>query len=190
MKRMKGLLGVGLAGHRGGIRARTRRGQSGMQRPDRGQRHAHRGHELHRLCHAWLAALREHDAELRRIHHHRAGPVPAKRGLDRPLWAPGEQRRWHQGRVLQRDRPMSGGLYFSGVHNGFVKHSNFYGNTRYGANLAGPDSYGMQFDSQYLPLQRRRGSPHQRTDEQWPDQAEPVHQLHAPTTTSARASTS
>ena len=39
------------------------------------------------------------------------------------------------------------GLYFSGIHNGFVKHSNFYGNTRYGANLGGPDSYDMQFDA-------------------------------------------
>ena len=39
------------------------------------------------------------------------------------------------------------GLYFSGVHDGFVKHSNFYGNTRYGANLVGPDSYGLLFDA-------------------------------------------
>ena len=39
------------------------------------------------------------------------------------------------------------GLYFSGVHGGFVKHSNFYGNTRYGANLVGPDSYDMLFDA-------------------------------------------
>ena len=39
------------------------------------------------------------------------------------------------------------GLYFSSVHDGFVKHSNFYGNTRYGANLAGPDSYGLLFDA-------------------------------------------
>ena len=39
------------------------------------------------------------------------------------------------------------GLYFSSVHSGFVKHSNFYGNTRYGANLVGPDSYAMQFDA-------------------------------------------
>ena len=29
---------------------------------------------------------------------------PAQRGLDRPLWAPREQCRWHQGRKLQRDR--------------------------------------------------------------------------------------
>jgi Right handed beta helix region len=39
------------------------------------------------------------------------------------------------------------GLYFSSVHSGFVKHSNFYGNTRYGAHLVGPDSYDMQFDA-------------------------------------------
>lgn len=39
------------------------------------------------------------------------------------------------------------GLYFSSVHSGSVKRSNFYGNTRYGANLAGPDSYGMLFDA-------------------------------------------
>jgi hypothetical protein len=39
------------------------------------------------------------------------------------------------------------GLYFSSVHDGFVKHSNFYGNTRYGANLVGPNSYGMLFDA-------------------------------------------
>lgn len=28
-----------------------------------------------------------------------------------------------------------------------MKHSNFYGNTRYGANLVGPDSYDMLFDA-------------------------------------------
>ena len=39
------------------------------------------------------------------------------------------------------------GLYFSGVRGGFVKHSNFHGNTRYGANLVGPDSYDMLFDA-------------------------------------------
>jgi hypothetical protein len=39
------------------------------------------------------------------------------------------------------------GLYFSGVHDGFVKHSNFYGNTRHGANLVGANSYGMLFDA-------------------------------------------
>jgi hypothetical protein len=39
------------------------------------------------------------------------------------------------------------GLYFSSAHSGSVKHSNFYGNTRYGANLVGPDSYGMLFDA-------------------------------------------
>ena len=39
------------------------------------------------------------------------------------------------------------GLYFSGVHDGFVNHSTFYGNTRYGANLAGTGSYGMLFDA-------------------------------------------
>ena len=58
VKRMIGSLGLALLILTAGIRARTRRGKSGVQRPDRGQRHAHRGHELRRLCHAWPEALR------------------------------------------------------------------------------------------------------------------------------------
>ncbi len=46
------------------------------------------------------------------------------------------------------------GLYFSSVHDGFVKHSNFYGNTRYGANLVGPNSCGLLFDSNTYSIQQ------------------------------------
>jgi hypothetical protein len=39
------------------------------------------------------------------------------------------------------------GLYFSNVGDSVVDHSRFYGNTRLGAALAGPGSFGVLFDS-------------------------------------------
>ena len=131
---------------RGGHGARRRRGKSGMQCVDCGERQAHRGHGLQRLCHEWSETLREHDAELRRIHHHRPGRRPPN-GASTGHYG---LRASKAGGIKVENCNVTGyerGLYFSSVHSGSVKHSNFYGNTRYGANLAGPDSYGMLFDA-------------------------------------------
>lgn len=39
------------------------------------------------------------------------------------------------------------GLYLSNVSNGVVEHSRFYGNTRFGASVAGSGSFGVLFDA-------------------------------------------
>ena len=100
-------------------RARTRRGKSGVQRPDRGQRHAYRGHELRRLYRAWPEALRERDLNCAGFTI--TGPDGAQ---------PNGASTGHYGLRasnvggIKVDCNVTGyerGLYFSSVHDGFVK---------------------------------------------------------------------